>query len=89
MQRLYFLLVFITLGCSNQAQEQPMKILPGAYQTNEYLPLIEDKKVGLTVNHFKALESTLERFLPRNMASPVQLVMGQILNMIMKKPLLS
>lgn len=58
MQRLYFLLVFITLGCSNQAQEQPMKILPGAYQTDEYLPLIEDKKVGLAVNHSSLIEDT-------------------------------
>ncbi|WP_420575451.1 exo-beta-N-acetylmuramidase NamZ domain-containing protein [Ekhidna sp.] len=58
MQRLYFLLVFITLGCSNQAQEQQRSILPGAYQTDDYLPLIEDKKVGLTVNHSSLIEGT-------------------------------
>ncbi|MEQ6165838.1 DUF1343 domain-containing protein [Ekhidna sp. MALMAid0563] len=58
MQRLYFLLALILLGCANKAQERTSTILPGAYQTEEYLPLLEGKKVGLTVNHSSLIGST-------------------------------
>ena len=58
MQRLYFLLALILLGCANKAQERTSEILPGAYQTEEYLPLLEGKKVGLTVNHSSLIGST-------------------------------
>ena len=58
MQRLYFLLALILLGCANKAQERTSEILPGAYQTEEYLPLLEGKKVGLTVNHGSLIGST-------------------------------
>ena len=58
MQRLYFLLALILLGCANKAQERTSTILPGAYQTEVYLPLLEGKKVGLTVNHSSLIGST-------------------------------
>ncbi|WP_425391038.1 exo-beta-N-acetylmuramidase NamZ family protein [Ekhidna sp.] len=58
MQRLYFLLALIILGCANKSQELTSEILPGAHQTKEYLPLLEGKKVGLTVNHSSLIGST-------------------------------
>ncbi|WP_424963853.1 exo-beta-N-acetylmuramidase NamZ family protein [Ekhidna sp.] len=58
MQRLYFLLALILLGCSNKAQEITTEILPGAYQMEEYLPLLEGKKVGLAVNHSSLIASS-------------------------------
>ena len=33
-------------------------ILPGAYQTNEYLPLLEGKNVAMVVNHTSLIDST-------------------------------
>lgn len=58
MQRFYFLLALILLGCSNKAQDHTTEILPGAYQTEEYLPILEGKKVGLTVNHSSLIGDT-------------------------------
>ncbi len=43
------LLVFITLSC--QAQETPTdQKLPACYQTDEYFPLLEGKRIGLIAN---------------------------------------
>jgi uncharacterized protein YbbC (DUF1343 family) len=53
MQNLLFLLTAITIfsSCSfQQAETKDSIIKPGAWQTNEYLPLIKDKRVGLVVN---------------------------------------
>lgn len=54
------ILLFILLsGCSGEkpVQEAPT-ILPGAYQMEEYLHLLEGKNVGLTVNHSSLIEQT-------------------------------
>ncbi|SNS85705.1 Uncharacterized conserved protein YbbC, DUF1343 family [Ekhidna lutea] len=51
MQKLLLISVITFTSCLSQTQEQAPDILPGAYQLESYLPLIKDKKVGLTVNH--------------------------------------
>lgn len=47
-----FLLLFVStlLACSAQNKPTPI-VSPGAYQLNEYLSLIENKNVGLCLNH--------------------------------------
>ncbi len=57
MWRYFALLIFLlgTISC-NTAQKKSKKILPGAYQINEYLPLIKGKRVGLFVNHSSLIE---------------------------------
>ncbi|MEQ9217298.1 MAG: DUF1343 domain-containing protein [Cyclobacteriaceae bacterium] len=59
MRRFYFLCVFGVIFCSCTAQQdQSQSILPGAYQMNEYLPLIKGKRVGLLVNHSSLVGTT-------------------------------
>ena len=59
MRRFYFLWVFSLFFSSCSAwQDQNSDILPGAYQINEYLPLIKGKKVGLLVNHSSMVGTT-------------------------------
>ena len=59
MRRFYFLWVFSLFFSSCSAwQDQNGDILPGAYQINEYLPLIKGKKVGLLVNHSSMVGTT-------------------------------
>jgi uncharacterized protein YbbC (DUF1343 family) len=50
MLRRYFLLVFIAMFSACMAQTQEY-ILVGAAQTQKYLPLLENKNVGLVVNN--------------------------------------
>ena len=67
------LLVLITSGwlsaCQSQAHREesagaqpataiPLVILPGAYQTDEYLPLLADKNVAMVVNHTSLIDQT-------------------------------
>lgn len=54
------LLVFIALnGCMTNSQpEQSVPVLPGAYHIEEYLPLLESKKVGVVVNHSSLIGRT-------------------------------
>lgn len=58
MQRFLFLFLLIFSGCTNKAQENSTMILPGAYQTDQYLPLLKEKTIGLTVNHSSLIEET-------------------------------
>ncbi|NQZ76496.1 MAG: DUF1343 domain-containing protein [Ekhidna sp.] len=59
MRTLTFILLLISLSCSNQAPKYESSIiLPGAYQTTEYLPLLQNKSVGLTINHSSLIENT-------------------------------
>ncbi len=48
--RVILIFVFISCFLSCQTKSQTAVILPGAYQTAEYLPLLQGKKVGLLVN---------------------------------------
>ncbi len=53
---LIFLFFLCFLSCQSQ---QPVKdVLPGAYQTEEYLPLLKDKSVGLLVNQTSYIDNT-------------------------------
>ncbi|XOV93938.1 MAG: exo-beta-N-acetylmuramidase NamZ domain-containing protein [Bacteroidota bacterium] len=65
MRRFYFLWVFgaIFWSCTAQKEEKVPKatetqILPGANQIDEYLPLIQGKKVGLVTNHTAVVGSS-------------------------------
>lgn len=58
MARLISLYLIIVFGCSSEPANEPEKILIGAEQTNEYLPLLAGKKVGLTVNHSSRIVKT-------------------------------
>lgn len=44
-----FILMFLFAGCNLAANTN--KIIPGAEQPEKYLPVIENKRVGLVVNH--------------------------------------
>lgn len=58
MNRLVIILGLIISGCANSAQEKNDAILPGAYQTEQYLSILKDKRVGLTVNHSSLIDKT-------------------------------
>jgi uncharacterized protein YbbC (DUF1343 family) len=58
MQRFIFIILVISTGCANQPKDQIHPVLPGAYQTDQYFPLLKGKKVGLTVNHSSLIEGT-------------------------------
>jgi len=48
MRKVFFLFIFTLIACLQiQAQKT---ILPGAYQTSEYFPLLKNKRVGLFTN---------------------------------------
>ena len=51
MFRLLTLYCIVLFGCSAKKNPETKSILPGANQTEKYLNLLIDKKVGLTVNH--------------------------------------
>ncbi|MEP4532037.1 MAG: DUF1343 domain-containing protein [Cyclobacteriaceae bacterium] len=54
---LLFLFVSISFSCSD-AKADKSGILPGAYQMDQYLPLLEGKSVGLFVNHTALINDT-------------------------------
>ncbi len=58
MIRLFTLLIVCIIGCNQPGTEKKIKINPGAHQLNEYLPLIKDKRIGLTVNHSSKVAQT-------------------------------
>ncbi|WP_420315802.1 exo-beta-N-acetylmuramidase NamZ domain-containing protein [Ekhidna sp.] len=58
MYRFIFILFMVIAGCTNQAQERSTEILLGAYQLEEYLPLLTGKQVGLSVNHSSLIGQT-------------------------------
>ncbi len=53
--RIVTFLALLTWGCSSAQQEQD--IFPGAYQIQQYFPLIHNKNVGVVVNHTSKLNS--------------------------------
>lgn len=57
MLRLISFYLVVLFGCSSESSQEP-SILTGADQTDAYLSLIQDKKVGLTVNHSSLLSNT-------------------------------
>ncbi|MEM6643967.1 MAG: DUF1343 domain-containing protein [Bacteroidota bacterium] len=66
MNRSLIVLSFVCCSCALATQKEAPQILPGAYQTEAYLPLLRGKSVGLTVNHSsmigeKHLIDTLKR----------------------------
>ena len=48
--------VIITAGCANSHIDE--NILPGAYDTEQYLPLLLNKKVGIVANYTSVINST-------------------------------
>lgn len=59
MRYLLILLISFICGCTqNSAQESVKEIYPGAHHTNEYLTLLKDKNVGLTVNQSSIIGTT-------------------------------
>ncbi|MEN8248136.1 MAG: DUF1343 domain-containing protein [Bacteroidota bacterium] len=56
---LSFLVLTLSLACNKQEKEvQETSILPGAWQTGEYLPLLEGKNVAMVVNHTSTIKNT-------------------------------
>lgn len=54
-----FLILTICTSCrSQQRHENNVAILPGAFQTAKYLPLLKDKKVGIVANHASTIANT-------------------------------
>ncbi len=51
--RITIFLILIIPGCSHAQPEED--ILPAAYNTEQYLPMISAKKVGLVINHTSVL----------------------------------
>ncbi|MEQ8904285.1 DUF1343 domain-containing protein [Ekhidna sp.] len=51
MLRYISIIILLFFGCSNNSENTAKRIIPGANQINKYLPLLQNKKVGLTVNH--------------------------------------
>lgn len=58
MLRFIFIFILLLSGCSNNSESTYGRIIPGADQINEYIPLLQNKKVGLTVNHSSLIGST-------------------------------
>ncbi len=71
MKQLHFLLfaLFFVISCKSQVEKHETKtdtivqnidttIYPGAYQIDEYLPVIKGKRVALLVNHTAIIENT-------------------------------
>jgi len=48
---LYFLSLFILLANKSSFAQENIMPLPGAYQMEEYLPLLKNKRVGIFTNH--------------------------------------
>ncbi len=59
MSRFHFFIVFeLFIGSCAAQRDLQTEILPGAHQLDEYLPLIQGKKVGLLVNHTSVIGAT-------------------------------
>lgn len=58
MRTVIVILFMLSISCGSKPQEQKSSVLPGAYQLEEYLPLLKDKKVAVTVNHSSLIEDT-------------------------------
>ncbi len=51
MLRLFTLLLLTLFSCSGDPAKKSENVLTGADQIHNYIPLLQNKKVGLTVNH--------------------------------------
>lgn len=53
MKKIFFLIpsLFLLWVNTNIFAQGPLPILPGAYQTEEYFPLLKNKRVGIFTNH--------------------------------------
>lgn len=58
MQKLLAILLLLSLSCKPAGNDQTFDILPGAYQLDQYLPLLTGKNVGLTVNQSSLIGTT-------------------------------
>ena len=57
----YFIAFFSALGCVSQPQQNqslPDTWKPGAHNTEEYLPLLRNKKVGVVAHHCSRIDQT-------------------------------
>lgn len=52
------LLVMFSFSCKAQEKQVPVSVVPGAAQTDTYLPLLKEKKVGIVANHTSLVGST-------------------------------
>ena len=51
--------IFLVLSCAKQEKEVVYTgITPGAWQTNEFLPMLEGKGVAMVVNHTSTIQDT-------------------------------
>ena len=53
-----FLILPLAMSCQSQIMEEQNNIEPAAWQTKEYLPLLEGKRVAAVVNHTSLIEGT-------------------------------
>lgn len=53
-----FFIIPLTLACQSQIPEDENEILPAAWQTETYLPLLEGKSVAAVVNHTSRIGNT-------------------------------
>ncbi|MEO9869134.1 exo-beta-N-acetylmuramidase NamZ family protein [Ekhidna sp.] len=58
MWKLIYISTLLFLSCSNEQQEDSTEIQVGAQKIQQYIPLLENKKVGLTVNHSSVVQGT-------------------------------
>ena len=60
MKSILLTCVILIMGCNTEAgtHHQETPILPGAYQTEDYVPHLRDKSVGVVVNHTSMIHST-------------------------------
>jgi uncharacterized protein YbbC (DUF1343 family) len=53
-----FLILPLAFSCQSQIMEEENNIEPAAWQTEEYLPLLDGKRVAAVVNHTSLIEGT-------------------------------
>ncbi len=51
MKKLFFILLFISTLSWAQSKKENSEVLPAAYRTNVYLPLLKGKRVAIFANH--------------------------------------
>ena len=58
MQKMLLIILLSFASCQMEVDhEVPDPILPGAHQLADYLPMVEGRKVALTVNHSSLIDS--------------------------------
>ena len=60
MKKYCLLIILIAFVVTSNAQKakKPIFVLPAAYQTNEYLPMLKGKRVGVFANHTATIGNT-------------------------------